>query len=205
MRTVKPPLVPALLILPLLVIGCYRGQTSQKPPVHIIPDMDSQPRYDTQQLGQFFQDKLAMRIPDGNTVALGRLHEDVAYFTGREKTGIFVKEVPAVTMTLLERGRERFDIFCAPCHGRLGDGKGIVVGRGFVPAPTFHDDRLRQVEDGYVFDVISNGRNTMPGYAAQIPVKDRWAIAAYLRALQRAQNATFDDVPSDMREQLVKQ
>lgn len=197
-------LLAPLFLTALFFNGCYRGQVSEKPPVHIIPDMDSQPRYDTQQLGEFFSDRLAMRSPDSSTVAVGHLRDDLEFFAGKDKDGKYVPIPLAMTLPLLQRGRERFDVYCSPCHSRVGDGKGIVVSRGFVPPPTFHDARMRNVEDGYIFNVISNGVKTMPSYAAQIPAADRWAITAYARALQRAQNGTFQDVPVELRAQLAK-
>jgi hypothetical protein len=198
-------LLAPLLLAALYLCGCQRGRLSEKPPVHIIPDMDSQPRYDTQQLGAFFPDKLAMRSPDCGAVAVGQLRDDLIFYTGKEKDGKYVPVTPlAISLPLLQRGRERFDIYCSPCHSRVGDGKGIVVSRGFVPPPTFHGERLRRVEDGYIFHVISKGYNNMPSYAAQIPVADRWLITAYVRALQRAQNGTLQDVPEELRDQLTQ-
>jgi mono/diheme cytochrome c family protein len=105
-------------------------------------------------------------------------------------------------MELLKRGQERFNIFCSPCHGRLGDGKGIVVERGYSPPPTFHSDRVRSFPDGHIFDVITNGIRNMPPYGPQIPASDRWAIVAYFRALQRSQNATVNDIPVELRDQV---
>lgn len=102
-------------------------------------------------------------------------------------------------MQLLQRGQERFNIYCSPCHGKTGDGKGIIVQRGMLPPPSFHEARLLQAPDGHFFDVISNGIRNMPTYRHQIPVSDRWAIVAYLRALQRSQNATINDIPVDLR------
>ena len=103
-------------------------------------------------------------------------------------------------MQLLKRGQERFNIYCAPCHGQTGDGQGIVVQRGYLPPPSYHQDRLRKMPDGYIFDVITNGVRNMPSYRHQVPVADRWAIVSYLRALQRSQNATINDIPPEMRE-----
>src|SRR5262249_39384344 len=100
------------------------------------------------------------------------------------------------------RGRERYDIYCSPCHDRAGTGRGMIVERGFKPPPSFHDDRLRQVADGYLFEVMPQGFGVMPSYAEQVPVEDRWAIAAWIRVLQRSQNATLDDVPPDARASL---
>jgi hypothetical protein len=198
-------LIAPLLLTALFLGSCQRGRPSEKPPVHIIPDMDSQPRYDTQQFGAFFSDRLAMRIPDSGVVAIGQLHDAPIFYAGKDKDGKYVPLTPlTISLPLLQRGRERFDIYCSPCHSRVGDGKGIVVSRGFVPPPTFHDARLRGVEDGYIFNVIINGLRNMPSYKAQIPVIDRWAITAYVRALQRAQNGRLQDVPEELRDQLTK-
>ena len=193
------------LLSALVLSACYRGQPKKKPPVHIIPDMDSQPRYDTQEFSPFFEDGLTMRQPVSGTVAVGQLDDDVAYYEGKNARGNFVRENPlAITMPMLKRGRERYDVYCAPCHSRVGDGTGIMIGRGYVPPPSFHQDRLREIEDGHIYDVIKNGIRNMPSYAHQIPVEDIWAITAYFRALQRSQNATMEDVPKELQDQIIK-
>ena len=110
-----------------------------------------------------------------------------------------------VTREVLDRGRDRFEIFCAPCHGRTGYGDGMIVRRGFVPPPSFHTDALRQAPVGHLFDVATNGLGAMPSYAAQVPVRDRWAIVAYIKALQLSQHVDVDDLPSDVRQQLEGQ
>ncbi|HUM02985.1 MAG TPA: cytochrome c [Thermoanaerobaculia bacterium] len=126
----------------------------------------------------------ARPLPAG-TVARGSLGENRAYETGVGSDGKFVTELPmTLTKELLLRGQERYDIFCSPCHGRTGDGVGMVVQRGFKRPPSFHVDRLKNERIGYFFDVDTNGFGTMSGYAAQVPVADRWAIAAYVRTLQ---------------------
>jgi mono/diheme cytochrome c family protein len=106
---------------------------------------------------------------------------------------------PPITAALLQRGRERFDIFCAPCHGRIGDGAGMIVQRGFPHPPSFHIDRLRAVPAQHFFDVITNGYGAMYSYAARLAPPDRWAVAAYIRALQASQDAELSDVPADQR------
>lgn len=184
------------MALMLVLAGC-RGGTSDLPPVHINPNMDQQERYDPQEANTFFADGRAMRPPVAGTVARGFLREDTAFHFGRTASGDFVPVSPvAITADLMARGKERYEIFCSVCHGSAGDGRGIIMtgGYGYVPAPTYHSDLLRTVPDGYMFDVISNGVRSMPGYAQQIPVADRWAITAYLRALQRSQNAQGVDV-----------
>ena len=133
--------------------------------------------------------------------ALG-LRDDAALFTGLVN-GQEVDSFPTVVdRDMLDRGRQRFDIFCLPCHGFAGDGDGIVVQRGFSPPPSFHTERLRQAPVGHFFVVMSSGFGAMPSYAAQIAEVDRWAIVAYIRALQLSQHATIDDVPPSERRAL---
>jgi hypothetical protein len=187
----------------LVAGGCYRGRPSSKAPIHLNPNMDDQPKYEAQEEDDFFANDAAMRVPPPGTVARGELRADVVYYTGMTSDGKPVKKNPVkITMPLLERGRERFNIYCSPCHSRVGDGQGIVVKRGYVPPPTFHSDRLRNIEDGHIFDVITHGLRNMPSYAAQVPVSDRWAIIAYFRALQRSQDATEADIPVEMRDKV---
>lgn len=176
--------------------GCHRGGPSQNPPVHLMPNMDNQPRYEAQEAGPFFANNTAMRMPIEGTIARGQLFTDMIYQTGFVVDSQAVKKSPVpTTMGLLNRGRERFDIYCSPCHGRVGDGKGAVSQRGMLPPPTFHDERMRNIEDGHIFNVITNGKNNMAPYRFQVPVADRWAIVTYIRALQRSQNATAADLP----------
>ncbi len=204
-RLIKSSLIFALLMVLVIPAGCYRGRPSKKPPIHIIPDMDSQPRYDTQEKNDFFPDHLAMRHPVSGTIAVGDLETNPEYYTGKDARGRLVEDNPvAINMPFLKRGQERFNIYCSPCHSRGGDGKGIMTTRGYVPPPSFHIDRLREVEDGHIFDVITNGLRNMPSYGHQVSVNDRWAIVAYVRALQRSQNATIEDVPEEKRDQLTK-
>ena len=154
----------------------------------------------------FFEDGRAMRTPVAGTIPRGFLREDVGFHFGRTESGALLTTIPVpVTAELMERGRERYEVFCTPCHGLAGDGKGVISTGGYegmVPAPTYHDDRLRQIEDGHLYDVINNGIRTMQGYGYQIPPEDRWAIVAYIRALQRSQNAAAGDVPAEVMEEL---
>lgn len=182
----------------LLLAGC-RGTISEKPPIHINPNMDFQNRFDPQEANPFFADGRAMRSPVPGTVARGMLKEDTSFYLGRTEGGAYVQTLPiAVTTEVIRRGQQRYNIYCAVCHGRSGDGQGVIMtgGYGYTPAPTYHDDRLRGESDGYMYDVITNGVRNMPGYAQQIPVADRWAIVAYMRALQRSQHATEADIPA---------
>ncbi|MBU1320514.1 MAG: cytochrome c [candidate division Zixibacteria bacterium] len=202
-RCIRLAVVVVMAALITVASGCFRDRPSEKPPIHLVPDMDSQPKYKAQEENKFFEDGSAMRQPIPGTVARGDLREDAGYYTGIDESGDTVKISPVLTdMQLLKRGQERFDIYCSPCHGRTGDGQGIMLSRGYVPPPTFHSDRLRDIPDGYVFDVVTNGIRNMPSYRQQIPVRDRWAIIAYLRALQRSQNATIEDVPQEQRTNL---
>lgn len=165
-------------------------------------DMHQAPRYDPLESSDLFTDGRASRPLVAGTVARGQLREDDALYRGKTN-GLLVTEFPVpVTATLMARGRERYDVFCSPCHGRTGVGNGVVVQRGFKPPPSYLDARLVQQPIGYVYDVITNGFGAMPDYASQIPVLDRWAITAYVRALQVAGHATVADVPADHRADL---
>ncbi len=201
----RPTFIAALLAVVLLA-GC-RGAISEKPPVHVNMNMDNQPRFDPQEANPFFADGRAMRPPVPGTVARGMLKEDTRFYLGRAAAGDFVPQMPVpVTRELLLRGRERYDIFCAVCHGKAGDGPGILItGQyGYTPAPSYHDATVaaRMAADGYVFDVISRGVRNMPGYAQQLTVADRWAVTAYIRALQLSQNATEGDIPPGVLAQI---
>lgn len=183
--------------------SCSRGRPSKRTPIHLNPDMDNQPRYEAQSKSAFFENDATMRNPVPGTVARGYLRDDDAFYRGLNSNGEYLKEAPVFyTEQRLRRGQERYNIYCAPCHSRIGDGRGIMVNRGYVPPPTFHSDRIREMPDGQIFDVISNGIRNMPSYRHQIPPDDRWSIIAYLRALQRAQNASIEDIPVELREKV---
>ena len=165
-------------------------------------DMHDQPKFKPYAKNDFFADQRSARPLIEGTVARGHLNDDALLATGKvegQPATVFPFEI---TPAVMARGRERYDIFCAPCHSRTGAGDGMIVRRGYRKPPTFHEDRLRQAAPGYVFDVISKGFGAMPDYAGQIPVADRWAIVAYLKALQRSQQATLDDVPPAERARL---
>jgi mono/diheme cytochrome c family protein len=167
-------------------------------------DMVIQPRVKPYQESAFFADGQSSRPLVAGTIARGQLQVDPAYDTG--KTGdLLVDKIPArvtVDRALLRRGRERYNIYCSPCHSRLGDGRGMIVQRGFPPPPSFHDQRLLDAPAGHFFNVISNGYGAMYSYASRIPTDDRWAIVAYIRALQLSQHAAIADVPEKNRPQL---
>jgi len=165
-------------------------------------DMHNQPRYKPLAPSRFFSDGRSARPPVEGTVARGHLRTDLALYTGRAGKD-FVKRNPLpVDRALLERGRERYDIFCSPCHGRVGDSQGMVVQRGFRPPPSLHIDRMRDLPEGHYFDVVTNGFGAMASYASRVPTRDRWAIIAYIRALQLSQRATLADVPAADRQKL---
>jgi hypothetical protein len=165
-------------------------------------DMHDQPRYETLEASDFFADGRSARPPVPGTVPRGGLRLDPHFDTGKVD-GAFVRTFPfPVTGEVMARGRERFEIFCTPCHGRVGDGRGMAARRGVTGPASFHIDRLRAIEEGYLFDVIGNGFGRMYGYAALIPPRDRWAIVAYLRALQLSQNASPADLPEPERRRL---
>ena len=174
----------ALLLIAGVVVAGPRGGASSRPPIHVNPNMDVQPRAEPQAASGFFYDGAEMRAPVEGTVARGELHDGSAYWTGLDANG-FAATVPMpVDDAVRARGHRRFDIYCAACHDKNGTGKGILFERGKIPTPSFHVDRLRQAPDGYLFGVITNGFGLMPSYAYPIPVADRWAIIAYLRDLQ---------------------
>lgn len=161
-------------------------------------DMHDQPKIRTLRENDFFSDGRGARPVIEGTVARGELREDSAFYTGKVN-GQYVTEFPfPVTAEVLERGRDRFNIYCSPCHSRMGDGNGMIVQRGFKRPPSYHIDRLREKPVGYVFDVQTNGLGSMAEYASQVSAHDRWAIAAYVRALQLSQHATRADVPACM-------
>jgi len=162
-------------------------------------DMHDAPSYDPLQEAPFFANGAASRNLVANTVARGQLHEDEHFYTGKVN-GEPATEFPMpITPEIMARGQERFNVFCSPCHGRTGMGNGMIVQRGFRQPPSYHEERLRNAPVGYFFDVMTNGFGAMQDYAAQVPPSDRWAIAAYIRALQLSQHATVADVPADRR------
>ena len=183
--------------LVLFVGAACRGDLSDAPPVHLNPNMDNQERYDPQEPNPFFSDGRAMRPEVPGTIPVGGLREDDHFFRGRVD-GRFASRLPLpLTRPLLERGRRRFDIYCRACHGGAGMGDGVIIKRGMLPPPSFHDDRIRAMAVGQIFDTLSRGVRNMVSYAAQIPVGDRWAIVAYIRALQLSRSASREEIPAD--------
>jgi hypothetical protein len=165
-------------------------------------DMQDTPRYEPLEPSAFFDDGRASRHLVPGTVARGHLRDDGAAFTGKTAAGHVDAAPFLLTRAVLDRGRERYDIYCSPCHDRTGGGGGMIVQRGFKQPSSFHDERLRALPLGYFFDVMTNGFGVMPSYAPQVPPDDRWAIAGYVRALQLSQHARADDVPAADRPKL---
>jgi mono/diheme cytochrome c family protein len=176
-------------LLLLLLAGCRQ-------------DMHNQPKFKPLRASEFFPDGRSARPLVPGTVDRGEKDPDPVYMSGMQNSQPVLTLPFPVTRAVLERGRERFNIYCMPCHGELGDGNGMIAQRGYLHPPTFHDDRLRQAPVGHFFDVITNGLGGMPDYSQQIPVDDRWKIIAYIRALQLSQHATVAEVPAEMRGQL---
>lgn len=165
-------------------------------------DMHDAPRYEPLEASAFFASGGSARTLVENTVPRGFLREDELLYTGK-LSGQFANVFPMpVTAAVMARGQERYNVFCSPCHGKTGVGNGMIVQRGFRQPPSYHEQRLREAPAGYFFDVMTNGFGAMQDYSAQVPVADRWAIAAYIRALQLSQGAAVADVPADRRADL---
>jgi mono/diheme cytochrome c family protein len=181
-----------IAVLALLTLAACRGP--QK--------MANQPSYKPYEGTSFFADGTSARPLVAGTVARGKLREDAFLNTGKVN-GQLVNSFPfEITAERLQRGRERYDIYCSMCHARTGNGDGMIVRRGYARPPSFHSPELRSRTAGHYFDVMTNGFGVMPSYASQIAVEDRWAIAAYIRVLQMSQNATMADVPADRRAEI---
>jgi len=215
-----------LCLVLIVAVAGFRGQKGKKPPIEIFPDMDHQPKVKAQVPSKFYADNRGNRLPVAGTVPLGYempvskenpfpeegKYRSVRFSAGTDylNTGRFDElwgtGIPMpVTAELMQRGKERYTIYCAVCHGASGGGNGIAGQYGLVAIASYHQDRLRTMADGEIFNTITHGKNTMLGYGANIPVDDRWAIVAYVRALQIAQTATIADVPADERAKLEAQ
>jgi len=165
-------------------------------------DMHVQPRYNTYDASTFFDDGRSARPVVPGTVARGHLRINEHLYTGKVN-GVWAETLPfPVTREVLERGQQRYNIYCTPCHDYAGTGRGMIVRRGFQQPPSYHIDRLRKAPVGHFFDVITNGYGAMASYAARVTPEDRWAIAAYIRALQLSQNARLEDVAQEERQKL---
>jgi mono/diheme cytochrome c family protein len=185
--------IPALALagISLLTAGCSRL------------DMQDQPKYKPQRPSEFFADGRDGRPELDGTTARGELHEDIAFYNGKDAAGKDIDAFPiAIDKAVIQRGQQRYDIYCSPCHGRLGNGLGMVVQRGFKQPTSYHIDRLRYAPVGHMYDVITNGYGAMLNYSQQIQVRDRWAIVAYIRVLQYSQNVNVNDLPTEARAKL---
>ena len=201
----------AFVVVLLLSVMGFRGLRSTRPPIEVFPDMDHQAKYKPQAGSKFFADGRADRPLPAGTVPFGRdarqadpayLRADDFRYEGKLADGSFGRGFPAqieVNRELIERGQGRYQIYCAPCHGTLGDGNGITKSYGMLTTPTYHDDRLRGMAEGEIFHTITHGKNTMMSYADKLSPDDRWAVVAYVRALQRAAHGSIKDVPPELR------
>jgi mono/diheme cytochrome c family protein len=199
----------AAALLPPAIIARARATRSESPRINLIPDMDYQPKFLPQTENALFADGRAMRPEIEGTIARGELREDDHFYRGRVAEEWASGFPVPVTRELMERGQERFEIFCAPCHGLSGRGDGLVARRAdelalsgnavWTPPTSIHDETVRGRPAGHLFNTITFGIRTMPAYGSQIDVGDRWAIVAYLRALQRSSAATIEDVPESVR------
>ena len=197
-----------LAVLLVALIPACRGSVSSKPPVHLNPNMDNVTRIEAQEPSDFWEDGRGMRPPVEGTVAIGELRADTHLYEGKNANGTWATTLPAqldLDLDLLARGQARYGIYCTPCHGEAGLENGGIVPRRAAAAgqawavPSLHGDRQRDYAIGELYDVIANGYNTMPAYAAQIPVQDRWAIASYVRALQVGHEMPLAELPNSIR------
>ena len=203
------------IVLTVSILG-FRGKTFTHPPMDVFPEwlfpgMKYQPKLTQQVASNFFADGRSDRAAPANTVASSYgpagqpLRNDDFLYLGKAQDGSFARGFPAaimVDMKLLERGRDRFTIYCSPCHGAVGDGNGVTKKYGMGATPTYHDDRLRKMAEGEIFNTITNGKGQMNPYADKLKASDRWAVIAYVRALQRAQAGAVADVPAAHRGEL---
>lgn len=200
----------AFVVVLLVSVMGFRGSTSTRPPIELFPDMDHQGKYKPQATSKFFADGRADRPLVAGTVPRGQsvqadpsfLRADDFHYAGKLADGSFARGFPKdleITQVFVERGQNRYQIYCAPCHGALGDGNGITKSYGMLTTPSYHDDRLRNMPEGEIFNTITHGKNTMMPYGDKLTPDERWAVVAYVRALQRAANGTINDVPTDQR------
>jgi mono/diheme cytochrome c family protein len=195
-------IVTIFVVVALVSVLGFRGTKFTAPPLDVFPEwafpgMKYQPKYQPQGESAFFADGRADRAPVARTVARGMLREDDALYLGKDGAGAFVRGFPGavkVDVKFIERGRDRYAIYCQPCHGALGDGNGVTKRYGMGATPSYHDDRLRSMAEGELYNTITNGKNTMLPYADKLAPEDRWAVVAYVRALQRAQQGKPGDV-----------
>ncbi len=195
-------LVTLFVCVVVVSILGLRGRIFTAPPMDVFPEwafpgMKYQPKLRPQSESKFFADGRADRMPVANTVARGMLRQDVTLYQGKDAAGQFSRGFPTsltVDRAFLEHGRERYQIYCTPCHGGTGDGNGVTKRYGMGATPSYHDDRLRTMPEGEIYNTITLGKNTMLPYADKLTPEERWAVVAYVRALQRAQQGKVADV-----------
>jgi len=202
----------------LAAVAACRGSVSEDPPIHIIPDMDWQDKYQPQGESAFFGDGRAMRGEVDGTVAQGSLKDDAEFFQGKGADGKFVARLPTAKVEaalhvdsldkVMARGPQRYNIYCTPCHDQSGSGRGLVSKAvreaGYPNVANLATEHAIGLPDGELYDIVSNGVRTMPAYGHQVPEADRWAIVAWLRVLQRSQHASLQDVPEEKRGSIEK-
>ena len=194
-----------LVILSLLFLtGCFRGSKFESTPIHLNPNMDNQQKYRALEESYFFDDGSTMRKPVEGTIARGMINENYSYLSGKNDDGSYLSTNPVeLTMDVLNRGQERYNIYCAVCHSQVGNGKGIVTKYEYPVIPAnLHDKRIREQADGEMYNTIVYGLRSMPAYGYQINTDDVWSIIHYVRALQRSQNATIEDLPEEEKNKL---
>jgi mono/diheme cytochrome c family protein len=195
-----------VLVVGVVAVAGFRGDKSRKPPIEIWPDMDRQPKLRPEDKNNFFPDGMSSRKPVEGTVSRGSAFESNEFNTGM-KTGTtnFVETTPApVSAVLLERGQQRYNIYCSPCHSTSGDGKGVTSKYGMAATANLHDPRIVKMVDGEIFHTITHGKGTMMPYADKLDAQDRWAVIAYVRTLQISRLAGQSDVPADVMATLKK-
>lgn len=202
-------LILGLAVLGVMLVAGKRGDLSRRPPIEVFPDMDRQAKLRPQQPSAFFESGISSQLPPPGTVARGSDYEINAVTTGIVPgTTNWVETIPLpVTATLMARGQERYAIHCAPCHGPQGDGKGVTTKLGMSVIADLHDSTTRkvvQMPDGQIFNTITHGKNLMGSYGASLSVTDRWAVVAYVRALQRSRLGVIDEVPAGERTAMPK-
>lgn len=214
----KPPIILALCILivlaaaPFVFIAKMRVTRSDSTRIHLIPDMDNQPKFKAQSQNLFFDDARSMRPRIPGTVARGEWYANPIIHDGTVSGEWAIRIPEKITPEFIQKGREQYNVFCAPCHGLAGDGDGIIAQRAdrlkegtWTPPTSMHSEAVLQQPVGQIFDAITNGVRNMPAYGHQIRPEDRWAIVAYIQALQRSRNASLNDVPSEYRDALKRQ
>ena len=196
-----------IILSVLLLTGCFRGSKFENTPIHLNPNMDNQQKYRSLEESYFFEDGSTMRTPIEGTIARGQYDENASRLTGKNEDGSYLANNPvALSAEVLDRGEERFNIYCIVCHSQVGNGKGIITQYDYPVIPAnLHDERIRTQPDGEMYNTIRYGLRSMPAYGYQIEADDVWSIVHYVRALQRSQNATFEDLPKDEQEKIAKE